>query len=99
MTLIANFFKEIPVSVLNQVQFPSRPSPMFHQEFHGSNTPIQTGMAHPKSYYGPTDVLPYNSSTMNTAGSSTAWRLPRNQYTLPHPYSKNTYRSTYTFDS
>jgi hypothetical protein len=94
----SQFFKEVPVSMLNQVQFPSRPSPFLHQEFHGRAAPIQTGSAHPR-FSGASDVLPYSSQSRTSAGSSTAWRLPRSGDTLPHPYSKNTFRSTYQFDS
>lgn len=82
--------------MLNQMQFPSRPSPFLHREAHGSSGPIQTGQAHP-TFGGGSDVLPYAAGTNTSAGQSTAWRLERNQSALPHPYSKNTYRSTYQF--
>lgn len=94
----SQFFKEIPVSVLNQVQFPSRPSPFLHREFHGSSAPIQTGSSRPH-FGGSADVLPYSASTRTSAGASTAWRLPRDANDLPHPYSKNTSGSTYSFDA
>lgn len=86
------------MSVLNQVQFPSRPSPALHSEFHGSSGGIQTGTSRPQ-FHSESDVLPYSSTTRTSAGASTAWRLPRGGDTLPHPYSSKTARSTYSFDA
>lgn len=43
------------------------------------------------------DVLPLGASTASSAARNTAWRLRRDRFTPPQPYSKETAGSVYRF--
>lgn len=87
-------------SPLSSAQFvATRTSPLLDQEPDALSN--QTGSSNPQ-YQGDNSVLPLKADTFSTPDRTAAWQLPRasrggNHLRVPHPYTKRTAGSTFSF--